>query len=83
MTDPHGDPLEDVVTGPDDWLVSTVRYFEACPVCGRRERGGEITYATPAEVATAEQTHGCLLDRVAAAGAARRGRVRERDGDGG
>jgi hypothetical protein len=59
MTDPHGDPLEDVVTGPDDWLVSTVRYFGACPVCGRRERGGEITYATPAEVATAEQTHGC------------------------
>ncbi len=47
------------MTGLDDCLVSTVRYFGACPVCGRRERGGEITYATPAEVATAEQTHGC------------------------
>ncbi len=54
---------QNVVTGLadwDDWLVSTVRYFGACPVCGRRERGGEITYdATAAEVATGEQTHGC------------------------
>ncbi len=50
------------MTGLDDWLFATVRYFGACPVCGRRERGGELTYATLAETAAGDDTGCCSTD---------------------
>lgn len=41
-----------------NYYVSTGRYFDACPHCGSRSGGMEITYdVPPAEIGETEQTH--------------------------